>query len=240
MKISYILPSYNERDHIVTFIREIQRATEKEKLNFEVILVDDNSPDGTGAHVEESFKNNNCVKVVIRKNERGLATAILRGIKESSGTHIVLMDTDFNHDPKYLPQFFALAKYYDIISGSRYTWGGNMEGGRARYIGSMIFNYFLSLILGMKSTDNTGGFVLFKKSILEKMNTTNIFKGYGEFYFRFLYASQLIGASCIEVPVIYTLRASGASKTYFSKYIFIYTFAGIKLLFGRGRSLIKK
>lgn len=239
MKVSFILPSYNEHDHIVIFIREIERSTEKENVDYEIILVDDNSPDKTGEHVEETFRNSKNVKVIIRKNEKGLATAILRGIDESAGTHIVLMDTDFNHDPKYLKQFFDLAKYYDIVTGSRYTWGGNMEGGRARYIGSMIFNYFLSLILSMKSTDNTGGFVLFKKSILEKMNTKKIFKGYGEFYFRFLLAAQYLEKSCIEIPVVYGLRASGASKTYFGKYIFIYTFEGLKLLF-RGKSLIKK
>ncbi len=239
MKVSFVLPSYNEHDHIVTFIREIQRTVEKEKIDYEVILVDDNSPDQTGLLVEESFKNNKNIKVIIRKNEKGLATAILRGINESTGTHIVLMDTDFNHDPKYLKQFFEFSKFYDIVTGSRYTWGGNMDGGRGRYIGSMIFNYYLSFILSMKSTDNTGGFVMFKKSILEKMNTKKIFTGYGEFYFRFLLAAQILEKSCIEIPVIYGLRASGSSKTYFAKYIFIYTIEGLKLLFS-GKSLIKK
>lgn len=239
MKISFVLPSYNEHDHIVTFIREIQRTTEKEKIDYEVILVDDNSPDKTGEFVQDSFKNNKNVKVIIRKNERGLATAILRGINESTGTHILLMDTDFNHDPKYLKNYFAVSKFYDLVAGSRYIWGGNMEGGRFRYLGSLVFNYFLSLILGMKSSDNTGGFVLFNKSILEKMNTKKIFKGYGEFYFRFLLTAQYLGASCIEIPIVYGLRASGESKTYFAKYIFIYTLEGLKLLFN-GRSLIKK
>ena len=208
-------------------------------MDYEVILVDDDSPDKTGEFVQETFKHNKRVRAIIRKNEKGLASALLRGIGESAGTHIILMDTDFNHDPKYLKQFFDLSKYYDIVGGSRYTWGGNMEGGRARYIGSLLFNYFLSLILSMKSTDNTGGFVLFKKSILEKMNLKKIFKGYGEFYFRFLLAAQYLGTSCIEIPVVYGPRASGASKTYFAKYIFIYTFEGLKLLF-RGKSLIKK
>lgn len=239
MKVSFVLPSYNEHDHIVTFIREIERAAEKADMNYEIILVDDDSPDKTGEYVLESFKNDKNVKVIIRKNEKGLASAILRGIQESAGTHVMLMDTDFNHDPKYLKQFFDLSKYYDIVTGSRYIWGGNMEGGRARYIGSLIFNYFLSLLLRMKSTDNTGGFVLFNKSILEKMNLKKIFKGYGEFYFRFLLAAQYLGKSCVAIPVVYGARASGVSKTYFAKYIFIYTFEGLKLIFF-GKSLIKK
>ena len=239
MKLSFVLPSYNEHDHIVTFIREIQRAAEEERKDYEIILVDDNSPDKTGELVEETFKYQKHVKVIIRKNERGLATAILRGIKDATGTHIVLMDTDFNHDPKYLKQFVELSKYYDIVCGSRYTWGGNMEGSRVRYIGSMIFNFFLAGILRMRSSDNTSGFILFKTSILENMKLETIFRGYGEFYFRFLYAAKIINPTFIEIPVVYGLRGSGASKTNFLKYLFIYTFEGLKLLFN-GRSLIKK
>lgn len=239
MKVSFVLPTYNEREHIVRFIREIEREAETEKVAYEIILVDDNSPDGTGQHVKDSFEKNPHVRVIIRTKERGLATAILKGIEESRGTHIFLMDTDFNHDPKYLPQFFLLSKYYDIVNGSRYTWGGTMEGGQARYLGSMFFNYYLAFMLGMKSSDNTGGFVLFKKNLLDKVHPKRIFKGYGEFFFRFLYAAKQLNASLIEIPVIYSLRASGESKTYFSKYIFIYTWEGVKLFF-KGRKLIKR
>ncbi|MBU0981563.1 glycosyltransferase, partial [Patescibacteria group bacterium] len=200
---------------------------------------DDSSPDKTGELVKETFAQDPHIKVIIRRSERGLATAILKGIQESEGTHIFLMDTDFNHDPKYLPNFFALAPFYDIVTGSRYTWGGDMLGGKARYLGSMFFNYVLALLLMMKSTDNTAGFVLFKKPLLEKMHPDKIFKGYGEFYFRFLYAAKLLKASLIEVPVVYSLRASGESKTFFWKYIFIYIFEALRLFF-TGRKLIKK
>lgn len=238
MKVSFILPSYNEGQHIVTFIKEIQKVCDGQNVDCEIILVDDNSPDNTGEIVKEAFHNDNNVRVSIRKNERGLASAILHGIKESTGTHIILMDTDFNHDPKYLKQFFLLSQFYDIVSGSRYTWGGDMEGTRWRYYGSLLFNYWLAAILGMKSSDNTGGYVMFKKSLLEKMHPEKIFTGYGDFYFRFLYAVKLINATLVEIPVVYSLRASGESKTYFSKYIFKYTFEGFMLIFN-GKKLIK-
>jgi dolichol-phosphate mannosyltransferase len=238
-KVSFILPTYNERDHIVTFLREIQRAMGRANLPYELILVDDDSPDGTGDYVREYFEGTENVRVIVRKGERGLGTAILRGVNESTGSHVFLMDTDFNHDPKYIEQFLILGRYYDVVSGSRYMWGGDMEGGKLRYIGSMYFNRFMATLLRMRSTDNTGGYVLFRKSVLKRMVPEKIFRGYGEFYFRFLYAVKLLMTSIIEIPVIYPARASGASKTYFSKYIFIYTFECLRLLLG-GRSLINR
>ncbi len=239
MKISFVLPTYNESGHIISFLHKVQYEAKQAELPYEILLIDDNSPDGTGSLVEETFKNDEHVRVVIRSKERGLATAILHGIKESKGTHIFLMDTDFNHDPKYIPQFFLLSKFYDIVSGSRYTWGGDMMGGNFRYLGSMAFNYFLAGLLLIKSSDNTAGYVLFKKSILDKVHTEKIFKGYGQFFFRFLYAAKKLNLSLIEIPVVYSLRASGKSKTSFWKYIFIYFFEAVKLFF-TGRKLIKK
>lgn len=237
-KVSFVLPTYKEREHIVSFIHKIQYEARQAKINYEIILVDDNSPDGTGAHVQETFKKDKHVKVVIRTKERGLATAILRGIKESSGSHVFLMDTDFNHDPRYIPTFLKLKEDFDLVVGSRYVWGGNMEGSRFRYFGSMVFNYWLAALLRMKSSDNTSGFVLFDKKITKKMQLQRIFKGYGEFYFRFLLAAEKLKCSLIEVPVVYGIRASGESKTIFAKFIFIYTWEGIKLFFN-AKKLIK-
>jgi len=238
LKVSIVLPTYNESGHIVKFIKAVQAAV-KSHGEYEIFLVDDNSPDKTGHIVEEAFKKDKHVNVIIRENEKGLATAILTGINKSKGTHILLMDSDFNHDPKYLKIFFSLAPFYDVVGGTRYRWGGDMKGARWRYVGSLIFNLFLAFVLMMKTSDNTSGFVLFRKSILKKMEIEKVFRGYGDMYIRFLYAAKLLKLTLAEIPVVYDFRASGESKTEFKKYIFVYTMEVFKTLFA-GKKLIKK
>lgn len=206
-------------------------------IQYEIIIVDD-SKDKTGEVLIEHFKNDENVKILLRKG-RGLATAILHGIENANGEKILLMDTDFNHDPVHIGLMLELGRNYDVVNGSRYIWGGGMEMAESRWMGSKLFNKFVGVLLGVSTTDNTGGYVLFKKSLLDKLLLKEIFKGYGEFCIRLIYAFRLKKASLIEFPVIYGRRRSGESKTYFSKYIFVYTYAAIKTFFN-GRKLLDK
>ncbi len=225
MDLSIILPTFNEEGHIVDFIEEIKKRI-PDDFTYEIIVVDD-SKDKTGETLEEKYKDSPEVKIFIRR-KRGLATAILYGIEKARGERILLMDTDFNHDPKYIPEMLELSKNYEIVNGSRYIEGGGMDNAENRCLGSKLFNKFVSLILGLKTTDNTGGYILFKSSLIKNVNLKEIFKGYGEFCIRLLFALKLKGAKVKEIPVIYAPRRSGESKTYFSKYIFVYTWATIK------------
>lgn len=225
MNLSIILPTFNEEGHAVDFIEEIKSKIPSD-LQYEIVVIDD-STDKTGEILEEKYKNDSLIKIFLRK-KRGLATAILYGIKEAQGSHILLMDTDFNHDPKYIPQMLELSEKHDVINGSRYIKGGGMKNAESRCLGSKLFNKFVSLILGLKTTDNTGGYIIFKKKLLDNFNLEEIFKGYGEFCIRLLYAFKLKKALVKEFPVLYAPRRSGESKTYFSKYIFVYTGAAIK------------
>lgn len=232
MKLSIILPTFNEKDSILLLISEILLILERESYEYELIVVDDNSPDGTYDDILKNFPEDPRIRPLIRKNEKGLATAILHGIKNATGDRIVVMDTDFNHPPKLIPLLVKITDYFDIASGSRYVIGGGMELSRRRYIGSKLFNKFIHYTLGVKTTDNLSGFFAFKKEILEKIDLDSIFYGYGDYYIRFLYVMQKQNKFILEVPVVYEDRKGGLSKTDFKNEIIRYTRTVLKIRFG--------
>ena len=117
--------------------------------NVEIIIVDDNSPDGTGRAVEEAYPDDPRVKLYVRTEEKGLATAIRYGVDRCTGNLVVVMDTDYNHHPSVVPQMVEFAKYYDFVIGSRYTVGGGMEN-RGRHLGSALYNFFIRLVLNTR------------------------------------------------------------------------------------------
>lgn len=233
MKVSVILPTYNEKDSILLLIREISDIMSRELLDYEVIIVDDNSPDGTCHLILEEFGNDPHVTAIIRMNEKGLASAILHGINNSTGDTLVIMDTDFNHPPNLIPLLIKVTDNFDIAIGSRYIIGGGMETSRLRYIGSKLFNKFIHYTLGVKTTDNLSGFFAFKKSILKGINLTEIFYGYGDYFIRFLYVMQKRKKFILEIPVVYKDRKGGLSKTDFKKELLRYSATVLRIRFGK-------
>jgi dolichol-phosphate mannosyltransferase len=232
MKISVILPTFNERESIILLIAEIQRVLSQEKIDFEVVIVDDNSPDGTYQLILQHYANDKTVVPLLRTKEKGLATAILHGIRESSGDKVVVMDTDFNHPPNLIPLFIKITEYFDIASGSRYVIGGGMETSRVRYLGSKLFNKFIHYTLGVKTTDNLSGYFAFNKSILEGVDLSSIFYGYGDYFIRFLYVMQKNNRFILELPVVYKDRQGGLSKTNLKSELIKYTRTVLKIRFG--------
>lgn len=142
MDVSVVLPTYNERDNIVPLIAAIDRELTGVGISYEVVVVDDNSPDGTAQAVRDHYADRTNVRLFVRSEGRGLATAIAYGIRHAEGECVAVMDTDFNHDPALLPQMVRFLEYYDIIIGSRFTMGGGMEE-RWRYMASFVFNFFI-------------------------------------------------------------------------------------------------
>jgi len=222
MNLSIILPTYNERDAINALITEIYETLEKKQFAFEIIVVDDNSPDGTYAAVAEKWKGNPRVRPFLREGEKGLATAILHGIRQSEGEKVIVMDTDFNHPPKLIPLLANITDYFEIASCSRYVIGGGMETSRFRYLGSRIFNKFIHYTLKMQTTDNLSGYYCFRKQVLAGLHAENIFFGYGDYYIRFLYVMQRLKHPIIEIPVVYKDRLGGLSKTNLKNEFFRY------------------
>jgi len=206
-KISVILPTYNEKDNILPLINCI--SNELKDYNFEILVIDDDSPDGTGQRVLDSKKKN--VRTIIRKTDKGLASAIKHGIIQSKGDIVVIMDTDFNHHPKYIPRLLHYLPEYDISIGSRFVKGGGMEGAKIRWYASYMINLFIRTMLKLKTRENLSGFLAIKKEVLSHINLNKIFKGYGDYNIRLF--NEVRGKKIKEIPVIYKKRLYGESKT---------------------------
>ncbi len=214
MKASIILPTYKEKDNIVELIQAIFASLEPNGLEYEVVVVDDNSPDGTAEAVRRNFDGDGRVKLFVRTGERGLATAIRYGVEHSNGEIIVSMDTDFNHDPKILPQMIKFLEFYDIVIGSRFVMAGGMED-RFRQFSSLIYNYGIRLLFGTPVHDNLSGFFSIRRAELEALDLDQIYYGYGDYFIRLLMVAHKRGYRMLEVPVFYRLRLHGHSKTQF-------------------------
>jgi len=227
LKTSVILPTYNERDNIVELIESIDSYLAPAGLEYEVAVVDDNSPDGTADLVRQAFRNDPRVKVMVRQ-ERGLATAIKHGILHSSGEIIVVMDTDFNHDPRMIPQMVKFLEYYDIIIGSRFVMGGGMED-KTRYYLSFLYNLFIRMLFRTQVQDNLSGFFSMYRSKLLELDLDRIFYGYGDYFIRLLMTAWRTRLAMLEVPVFYRLRLHGHSKTQFLKTFGQYTRSVLRL-----------
>lgn len=234
MLASIVLPTYNEKGNIGELITAIQNILVRENINFEVLIVDDNSPDGTANIVREKFSGDNRVRLFVREEDRGLATAIRYGIEQSAGNIIVVMDTDFNHDPRMLPQLINFLEYYDVITGSRFVLGGGMDN-RIRHYCSMIYSDLLRLLLGIHIIDKLSGFFAIRKEKLIALDMDSIFWGYGDYFIRLLLKAQKNGFRMLEVPIFYGLRKTGYSKTNFLKVFFMYTLSSIKIFFSKER-----
>lgn len=232
MKLAIVLPTYNEEKNIANIMQQIIAATEEETSDFEIIVVDD-SNDQTAARIREAFAHDSRVRVLVRPPESrtGLATAIRLGIEAARGDSILLMDSDGNHSPAYIPLMLSAHHFHDIVSGSRYVWGGDMLGPRLRYWGSYILNLIIRTILRLKTRDSLSGFVVFRRSLLAGLNYDKAFQGFGEFYISMLFHFKQQAASLIEIPVVYQARAGDQSKMKFFAYTLTYLWRiiGIRL-----------
>lgn len=228
MDVSIILPTYNEKGNIIKLIDAILEHLAPMNIEKEIIVVDDNSPDGTGQLVREHFGENADVKLFVRTEEKGLATAIRYGLEKSSGDIIAVMDTDFNHDPKMLPRMIKFLEYYDIVVGSRFTSGGAMYD-RFRYLSSYFFNFLIRITLLTRLQDNLSGFFAIRRGFLFALDFNRIFLGYGDYFFRLLFYAEKSAATILDVPVVYLKRQSGKRKRSSFSVLLQYTIALIKV-----------
>jgi dolichol-phosphate mannosyltransferase len=198
-----------------------------------VIVVDDQSPDGTADLVRSSFSDKPEVQLIVRTGPRGLATAIARGIAAAEAEVVAIMDTDFNHHPRYLPGLLKDLEDSDLVIGSRYISGGGMKTSKLRYLGSWAFNLFIRAVLATPVKDNLSGFLVLKREVLARLKDKPIFYGYGDYSIRLIHYARKAGFKIREVPVVYEFRLGGESKTDFSKYLISYSKAVLALRFGK-------
>lgn len=226
--ISIIIPTYNERQNICRLVDAILDVVVNTNIETEIVVVDDESPDGTASAVRQRFGSNKQVSVYVRKGEKGLATAILYGIHKSRGDLIVGMDADFNHPPELIPDLIQTLSDADLVVASRFIKGGGMEEW-GRYMGTLLFNGFLKYVLGFPTMDNMSGFYAIRKDMLAKLGLNAIYKGYGDYHLRLVWRAKDKGYSISEIPVFYKKRMYGTSKSRLLPLLFSYLFCAIEL-----------
>ena len=207
-KVSVVLSTYNEKENIRNTINAILKNVGP---STEIVVVDDDSPDGTWKIVEEMQKDNKNIKLLRRMNKRDLASAISDGIKLSNGDIIVLMDSDSTQPPSSIPELLGYLGDYDIAIGSRYVKGGKDLRSFDRVFTSLLFNLFASIFLGFSVRDYTTGFVAAKRNVVDKIGIID--RGYGEYCVDFLYQAKKRGFKIKEVPYVFSTRKFGETKT---------------------------
>jgi len=213
-EVSIIIPTYNESENIIQVLKSIGEHISKD-IATEAIVVDDNSPDGTGKVVEDYIndaqnKTGYTIGVIHRKTKSGLSSAILDGIQHSSGETVVVMDSDFSHPPKIIPQLIEEIKTskYDIVIASRYTEGGEVNGwSTKRKLISKGATGIAKVGLGVNESDPMSGFFAFNRNILEGIKFDAI--GY-KMLLEILVKTK--GAKVKEIPYTFTDRTRGSSK----------------------------
>jgi len=226
-RVSIILPTYNEVGNIVDLVRSILTVVPPQ-FAAEVIVVDDNSPDGTYMKVRDTFADNPQVVAILRTQDRGFAKSIRTGLEVATGERIIIMDSDLTHDPIEIPRLLHVGEVYDVVSGSRFCPGGRMSD-TGHYVASMVYNWVLRIFLRTQVQDNLGGYYTARRADLLKLPLNEIFYGYGEYYFRLLHFAQRYGMSIVEIPAQYLPRGSGTSQSNWMRMIFSYAAAAIQL-----------
>ena len=213
-QVSIIIPTYNESENIINILHSIKEIIPKNILT-QTIVVDDNSPDGTGKLVEDYLKNvkkmaDHTIEIIHRKAKNGLGSAILNGIQQAKGDTIVVMDCDFSHPPQIIPKLVeSIKKYqYDIAVASRYIKGGKIQGWSQK---RKLMSKFATLIakkgLGVNTKDPMSGFFAFKRSIIKELNFDAI--GY-KILLEIIVKTK--GVNIKEIPYTFQDREFGSSK----------------------------
>ena len=213
-RILIIVPTYNERSNIGELVTQIFSNAS----NVHLLVVDDDSPDGTAEIAENLQSTHPNLTVLRRKGERGLGRAYTAGLHYAldNGFQIIgTMDADLSHDPAYLPAMLALLGKYDVVTGSRYIRdGGTVNWGFGRILLSWLANAFAALLLQIPAHDVTSGYRLYRRHALEWIRTQEVRSTGYSFLGELLYRAHRGGARIIEHPIIFHDRTLGVSKLH--------------------------
>jgi dolichol-phosphate mannosyltransferase len=208
-----ILPTYDEAENLE---RIANAVLEQLPASGRVLVVDDNSPDGTGEIADRLAASNDSVSVLHRERKEGLGPAYLAGFHvalDGGAERIVEMDADFSHDPAYLPKLIGAADEADLVIGSRYVAGGGVtDWGPMRRFISRGGSAYARWALGLPIRDLTGGFKCFRREVLESINLDTIeARGYA-FQVETTYRAIKAGFRVVEIPIVFRDRTDGTSK----------------------------
>ena len=209
-----VIPTYNEQHNV----RRIIDAALAQDPRIEVLIVDDNSPDGTGRIVDEIAAGNARVHAIHRSGKLGLGTAYVAGFKwaleRPQYAWIFEMDADFSHDPAHLPQFLRAVQGADLVLGSRYLNGKVtvVNWPIARLMLSYCANIYATTITGLQLFDSTGGFKCFRRGVLEAIDLDAVRSNGYAFQIEMSFRAWKKGFRIVEIPIVFTDRTEGESK----------------------------
>ncbi|HUO56408.1 MAG TPA: polyprenol monophosphomannose synthase [Candidatus Paceibacterota bacterium] len=213
MKMTILIPTYNEAGNIESLLERISEYVP----DANILVIDDNSPDGTGAIVAKIAERNPRVHLLARERKEGLGRAYMNGftevLKDPSVEMVVIMDADFSHDPSYIPEMIRAASRADVVIASRYCKGGALEGWTTwrRWL-SRFANGYCRAITGLPVHDTTAGFILIKTALLRKAGITHFDASGYAFLMELKYRLWRDGAQIAEVPITFKERREGISK----------------------------
>jgi dolichol-phosphate mannosyltransferase len=208
-----IVPTYNEKANIERIIA----ATLAQDPRLEILIVDDNSPDGTGAIVDALADCDSRVHVLHRPGKMGLGTAYVAGFRwalERDYAYVFEMDADFSHDPAHLTDFLRAMEDADLVLGSRYRKGRVtvVNWPMSRLILSYFANLYARAVTGLPLDDSTGGFKCFRRSVLEAIDLTAVKSGGYAFQIEMSFRAWKKGFRIVEIPIVFVDRTEGTSK----------------------------
>ena len=212
MKTIIIIPTYNEIDNMRPLLQEIFLYAP----DTDVLIVDDNSPDGTGQLADEIHDEDPRVRVMHRTEKAGLGKAYIAGFKyaiEYGYDAAFEMDADFSHDPRYLPDFLQAIEHADLVIGSRYIPGGDTpDWSPLRRFISGGGNIYARFLLGIPVHDCTAGYRCYRRDVLERIDLDSVqSQGYA-FQIEMAYRARILGFTIVETPIVFLDRRVGKSK----------------------------
>jgi len=207
-----VLPTYNEAENLAQIVGAILAASAR----VDILVVDDNSPDGTGTLADALALDEPRVQVLHREKKEGLGRAYLAGFRWALAhpyRFILEMDADFSHDPTHLPDLLAAAEHADLVLGSRYVAGGGIENwGLGRRLISRGGSLYARAVLGVGIRDLTGGFKCFRRETLERLDLDSVRSEGYSFQIELTYRALNLGLRVVEVPIVFVDRRVGKSK----------------------------
>ncbi len=212
MKALVVIPTYNERDNILRLMGRILNIGP----GLEVLVVDDNSPDGTGELVKEYAEKNGRIHLLQRAKKSGIGPAYIAGFKWALARDydcMIEMDADLSHRPRYIPKFLDKIKEYDVVAGSRWVEGGGIANwSLGRVVLSQLANVYSKWVLKVPINDLTGGFTCWRRQVLEGINLDEIHSDGYSFQIEMKYRAHKKHFRLVEVPIWFTDRKAGQSK----------------------------
>lgn len=208
-----VIPTYNERENLEGLISAIFDL----QFNLRVVIVDDDSADGTGEladQLAQRFKNK--IQVIHRKGKRGRGSAGIVGLKYSLAqevSYIFEMDADFSHPPKFISNFLTYIREYDLVVGSRYIAGGKFIAPTSKIALSRVINIINRFILKLDLKDTSGGYKCYRKEVLEAIDLDSLISDGYSIGVEILYKSHLLGFKIKEIPIEFRERQRGTTKS---------------------------